>query len=221
MDSGEAVSPRFGGPWIYFRSVPDVKSLSWNQPLALRRITMNGGVANEVFRDAGIDVACASGRPEICVLARLRSKVLSFYSFDHAKGQGGEIAHMEFDSIFPPSFDLSPDGSEIAAVDPKGVGNRIRRIPLNGSNVSEVEVPGRKALNVLFWAADGKGWFVSSVTSSNGQYLLHVNPRGESQVLFEQPQDALDTLGVPSHDGKRLAFLQWTNASNVWLIDNF
>jgi len=221
MDSGEAVSPRFGGPWIYFRSVPDVKSLSWNQPLAIRRISMTGGVSNEVIRDAGIDVGCASGRPEICVLARLRSKVLTFYSFDHAKGQGGEIGHMEFDSSRPPSFDLSPDGSEIAAVDPKGMGNRIRRIPLNGSNVSEVEVPGRKELSVLFWAADGKGWFVSSVTPNNGQYLLHVNPRGESQVLFEQPQDALETLGVPSHDGKHLAFLQWTNASNVWLIDNF
>jgi DNA-binding winged helix-turn-helix (wHTH) protein/Tol biopolymer transport system component len=221
MDSGEAVYPRFGGPWIYFRSVPDVKSLSWTQPLALRRIPINGGASNEVIQDAGMDVSCASGRPEICVLARLRSKVLTFYSFDHAKGEGGEIARMEFDSIFPPGFDLSPDGSEIAAVDPKGMGNRIRRIPLNGSNGSEVEVSGRKELNVLFWAADGKGWFVSSVTPSNGQYLLHVNPRGESHVLFEQPQDSLDTLGVPSHDGKHLAFLQWTNASNVWMIDNF
>ncbi len=221
MDSGEAAYPRFGGPWIYFRSVPDIKSLSWNQPLSVRRIPMNGGVSNEVIRDAGIDVGCASGRPDICVLARLKSKVLTFYSFDHATGQGGEIAHMEFDSIFPPSFDLSPDGSEIAAVDPQGGGNRIRRIPLNGGNVSEVEVPGRKELSVLLWAADGKGWFASSVTPNNGQYLLHVNLRGESQVLFEQPQDALETLGVPSHDGRHLAFLQWTNASNVWMIDNF
>ena len=121
----------------------------------------------------------------------------------------------------PPSFRPSPDASEIAAVDPKGMGNRIRHIPLNGGNVSEVEVSGRKGLNVLFWAADGKGWFVSSVTPSNGQNLFaHANPRGDSQVLFEQPQDALDTFGVPSHDGKRLAFLQWTNPSNVWMIDN-
>jgi hypothetical protein len=184
-------------------------------------MAMNGGVSHEVIRDAGIDVGCASGRPEICVLARLTNKVLTFYSFDHAKGQGAEIASMEFDSGVPPSFDLSPDGSEIAAVDPKGMGNRIRRIQLNGGNVSEVEVLGRKELNVLFWAADGKGWFVSSVTPNNGQYLLHVNPRGESKVLFEQPQDALDTWGVPSHDGKYLAFLRWTNASNVWMIDDF
>jgi hypothetical protein len=147
--------------------------------------------------------------------------VLTFYRFDHAKGQGGEIGRMEFDSRWSPSFDLSPDGSEIAAVDPKGIGNRIRRIPINGGNTSEVEVPGRKALEVLFWAADGKGWFVSSVMPGNGSCLLHVNPRGESKVLFEQPQDGLMTWGVPSHDGKQLAFLRWNNGTNVWMIEDF
>jgi hypothetical protein len=128
---------------------------------------------------------------------------------------------MEYDSRLSPSFGLSPDGSEIAALDPRGIGNRIRRIRLNGGDVSEVEVPGRKEMEVLFWASDGKGWFVSSVTPNNGEYLLHVNPRGESQVLFEQPQDGLTTWGIPSHDGKRLALLQWTKASNVWMIDDF
>jgi hypothetical protein len=128
---------------------------------------------------------------------------------------------MEFDSRLSPSFELSPDGSEIAAVDPKGIGNRIRRIPLDGGNASEVEVPGRKELTVLFWAAGGKGWFVSSTTPGNGAYLLHVNPGGESQVLFEQPQDGLDTWGIPSHDGQHLAFLRWTTATNVWMIDDF
>src|ERR1035438_5197745 len=106
-------------------------------------------------------------------------------------------------------------------LDPKGIGNRIRRIPLDGGNVSEVEVPGRKELEVIFWAADGKGWFVSSVTPNNGEYLLHVNPRGESQVLFEQPEDGRTTWGMPSHDGKHLAFLRWTAATNVWMIDDF
>jgi hypothetical protein len=182
---------------------------------------MNGGASSDVIRDAGIDVGCAAERPEICVLARLRGKVLTFYRFDHAKGQGGEVGHMEFDSRLSPSFKLSPDGSEIAAVDPQGIGNRIRRIPLNGGSASEVEVPGRKGLEVLFWATGGKGWYVSSTTPANGQYLLHVSPAGESQVLYEQALDGLDTWGIPSPDGKHLAFLRWTNATNVWIIDDF
>jgi hypothetical protein len=222
MVSEEAFYPRFAGSWIYFRSVPPAgKGLSWNQPLTLRRIPLNGGASNDVIRDAGIDVGCASGRPDICVLARLKNKVLTFYHFDHAAGQGGEIGHMEFDSASSPSFDVSPDGSEIAALDPQGSGNRIRRIPLNGGSFSAVDVPGRKKLETLFWAADGKGWFASSVTPTNGEYVLHVNSSGESKVLVEQPQDGRQTWGVPSHDGKHLAFLRWTNASNVWMIDNF
>ena len=221
MDTEDAEYPRFGGPWIYFRLAPAGGTISWTEPVPLRRMPLNGGAANDVMRDAGIDVGCASDRPEICVLARLRGKVLTFYHFDHAKREGGEIGNMEFESRDPPSFGLSPDGSQIAALDPKALGNRIRLFPLNGANSSEVEVPGRRKLGVLSWAADGKGWFVSSTMPNNGQNLLHVNPSGESQVLFEQPQDGLETWGVPSHDGKHLAFLRWTNPTNIWMIDDF
>ncbi len=221
MDAEDAEYPRFGGPWIYFRVAPADGTISWTEPLHLRRMPLNGGASNDVMRDAGIDVACASDRPEICVLARLRGKVLKFYHFDHAKGEGGEIGNMEFESRRPPGFGISPDGSQIAVPDPKALGNRIRLIPLNGGNASEVEVPGRRKLEVLSWGADGKGWFVSSTMPGNGENLLHVNPSGESQVLFEQPQDGMETWGVPSHDGKHLAFLRWTNPTNIWMIDDF
>jgi hypothetical protein len=128
---------------------------------------------------------------------------------------------MEYDSRLYPSFGVSPDGSEIAAIDPEGIGDGIRRIPLNGDIPSEVQVRGRKQLEVLFWASDGQGWFVSSVTPSNGEYLLHVDLQGESQVLYKQPQDGRDTWGIPSHNGKHLAFLEWSEGKNVWMIDNF
>jgi hypothetical protein len=221
MDSQETLYPRFGGPWIYFRSVPANTPMSWIEPVTLRRIPMEGGASTEVMRDVGIDIGCAYQRPELCVLARLKNKVLTCYRFDHAKGQGGEIAHMAYDSGLSPSFGLSPDGSEIAAVDRQGSVNRIRRIPVNGGNATEVDVPGHKEFAVLFWAADGKGWFIASKTASNGEYLLHVDPRGASQVLFEQPSDGRNTWGVPSPDGKHLAFLRWTSTSNVWIIDDF
>ena len=221
MDSEGDEFPRFGGPWIYFHSVPAGDRISWNQPLGLRRIPENGGASNQVLRDTGIDIGCADQKPEICALVRLTGRTLTFYRFDHAKGQGPEIGRMEFNSRLFPSFGLSPDGSEIAVVDPKGTGNRIRRIPLDGGAYSEVEVTGRKGLEILYWAADGKGWFVSSVTPGNGEYLLHVSPRGDSQVLYEQPQDGRDTFGIPSHNGKQLAFLEWTAAKTIWMIDDF
>jgi hypothetical protein len=216
MDSENDEMARFGGPWIYFRSVPVGEQISWDKPLGLRRIS-----SGEVLREAGIEVSCAAGRPEICVLVRLKDKTLTFYHFDHAKGPGAEIAHMEYDSSSFPSFEISPDGSEIATVNQKGIGNRVRLIPLNGGDYSEVELHGRKTLDALHWAADGKGWFIASHTPGNGEYLLHVSRQGESQVLFEQTEDGRDTWGIPSHDGKHLAFLQWTYVKNVWMIDGF
>jgi len=221
MDSGEAVDPQFGGPWIYYRSVPLGGRTSWNQPSTMRRLPSNGGASSDVLRDVGMDIGCASAQPRICVLERLSGNVLTFYRFDHDKGQGAEIGHMEFESSRSPYFEVSPDGSEIAAVDQRGAGNRIRRIPMNGGAASEVEVPGRRVLAGLRWASDGKGWFVNSPTPDNGEYLLHVNLRGESKVLYEQPEDGRTTYGIPSHDGKHLAFLRWTAATNVWMIDDF
>jgi hypothetical protein len=127
---------------------------------------------------------------------------------------------MEFDSPERPDWEVSPDGGEVAAVDSRGQGNRIRRIPLNGGDSSEVELPGRKGLENLFWAADGKGWFVSS-QAPTGEDLLHVNPHGNSQVLFEQPDAGRITWGIPSHNGKQLALLRWISSKNVWMIDGF
>jgi hypothetical protein len=214
-DSGEDLNPTFGGAWIYFHSVPAGERLAWNKPVEIRRISAGGGASSEVIRNVGVDVGCASARPEVCVLARLTGKTLAFYRFGH------DGVRMEFDSRLSPSFAVSADGSEMGVVDPSGMGNRIRRIPLNGAPASEVTVAGRKGLETLFPAEAGKGWFVSSLTPTNGEYLLNVSPTGESHVLYEQPEDGRNTWGIPSHSGKQLAFLRWTAAKNVWMIDGF
>ncbi len=218
-DAGEDASPKFGGRWIYFRSLPLGSRVAWDKPLGLRRLPAEGGASTEVLRDVGIDIDCAASHPEICVLVRLRGKTLGFRHFDHTRGEGAEIGSMEFDSRLFPVFQLSPDGSELAVLNPKGAGNRVRRISMKDGAWSEVEVPGRKELESLFWSPDGKGWYISSTTASNGEYLLHVSLKGESHVLFEQPDDGRDTWGIPSHDGKHLAFLEWKAPKNVWIID--
>jgi DNA-binding winged helix-turn-helix (wHTH) protein/Tol biopolymer transport system component len=221
MDSGEQLNPSFGGPWIYFRSMALGEENSWTKPATIRRMPASGGASVEVLRGPGIEVDCATAQPDVCIVARLEQKKLSFYRFDHQTGQGNEIAGMDFDSKLIPQFALSPQGSEIAVVDPKEQANRIRRISMTAGHDSEVEVTGRKGIESLFWAPDGKGWFAASLTPSNGEYLLRVDERGGSFVLFEEKTDGRITWGVPSHDGKKLAFLQWTSAANVWLIDNF
>jgi len=220
MDSEEDQCPRFGGEWIYFFSLPLGRRLASDEPNHIRRIPMAGGASSEVLAGVGIDMSCAARRPDTCVVSRLTGKTLAFYRFDPARGPGAEIGRMEFDSPSRPDWEVSPDGSEVAAVDSRGQGNRIRRIPLGGGHSSEVELPGRKGLANLFWAADGKGWFVAS-QAPTGEYLLHVNPQGDCQVLFEQPDAGRVTWGIPSYDGKQLAWLRWISSKNVWMIDGF
>jgi len=219
-DLGDADFPVFGGPWIYFYSLPSGTKLVWDKPVEIRRIAADGGASVPVLNEVGPGIACAERNPSVCVLARLRGKVLSFYHFDHANGPGSEFGHMDFDTSLWPEFSLSPDGSKVVAIDPGGDGNRLRVIPVDGSPASDVQLSGRKGLENPFWAADGKGWFVSSL-APGGVYLLHVSPNGESQVIFEQPQNGRVTWGIPSHDGKHLAYLRWTAARNIWMIDGF
>jgi len=219
-DSGEDTQPKFGGQWIYFFSLPLGSPLIWNKPLAIRRIPIEGGASVGVLDEAGTDVACADQHPEICVLVRLRGKIASFYHFSHTGGPGSFIGQFDFDSGLPPEFVVSPDGTEIAVADPSGAGNRIRRIPLNGSAQSVIEVRGGKGLENPFWAADGKGLFVSTLAPV-GVNLLHVNLKGDSQVLFEQQDMGRQTWGIPSHNGKQLAFMRWSATRNIWMIDNF
>ena len=220
MDSEEDQCPKFGGEWIYFFSLPLGVRLASNESNRIRRIPIGGGASSEALTGVGIDISCAARRPGTCAVSRLTGKTLAFYHFDPARGQGSEIGQMEFDSPSRPDWGVSPDGLEIAAVDSRGQGNRIRRIPLDGGSVSEVALPGRKGLANLFWAADGKGWFVASLAPT-GEYLLHVNPQGDSQVLFEQPDAGRVTWGIPSHSGKQLALLRWISSKNIWMIDGF
>lgn len=220
MDSDEDEFPKFGGAWVYFFSLPRGGRLSAKEPVSIRKLPAAGGASSEVMKDVGVDVNCAMAHPDICVVAHLRDKQLTFYRFDAVKGQGAEISAMPFSSSDRPDFGVSPDGTEVATVTSGGEQNRIRRISVKDGRSSEVEVAGRKGLENLFWASDGKGWFVASQATA-GQYLLHVNSKGESSVLFEQPDPGLITWGVPSRDGRKLAFLRWTSPKNVWSINDF
>jgi dipeptidyl aminopeptidase/acylaminoacyl peptidase len=221
MDSGETQGLHFGGAWIYYHSLPAGGNMLWDQPVAVRRIPIRGGASSEVMKGVGLEIDCSLSRPEICVVGQLENKILTFYRFDHEKGRGAEVGRLPYDSRRSPSFAVSPDGSEVAAIDPKGSGNWIRRIPFNGGPSSEVELRGRKELTALYWAPDGKGWVAASTTPNNGEYLLHVDLHGDSQILYEQREDGRDTWGIPSHNGKQLAFLRWIAPKDVWMIDNF
>ena len=73
-----------------------------------------------------------------------------------------------------------------------------------------------------FWAADGRGLFVSAGTGL-GATLLYVDLEGRGQVIWRQRFSIINypARGIPSPDGRYLAVLAFSTDSNVWLLENF
>ena len=120
------------------------------------------------------------------------------------------------------SWDLSPDGSSISLVSSDDQQGRIQVLSLNGKGSFTVAVKEWPHLVAANWAADGKGWFVSS-WSEGVDALLFVNLKGQAQVLWQQPTllPWTATWGIPSPDGRYIAFAASTLSGNAWMMENF
>ncbi len=114
-------------------------------------------------------------------------------------------------------WDLSPDGSQIAIVlASEREEGRIRILNLADASTHDVSVNGWTQFQSLDWSPGGQGWYISS-RSALGANLLYVDLRGRTRVLRQQP-GSFQTWGIPSHNGRHLAFLEWTSISNVWIV---
>ena len=85
------------------------------------------------------------------------------------------------------------------------------------------EVPVEPAwghLQSVAWAADGKGFFVTS-WSPDSMNLLHVGLDGKVTPLLRNGHRQWMRGPLPSPDGKYLAFQTQTTDSNVWMLERF
>jgi hypothetical protein len=90
---------------------------------------------------------------------------------------------------------------------------------LDGSQ-RNVAVQGWGDLNHINWSADGLGWYVSSEMAS-ATTLLYVDLSGSPTILLREPGFFSETWGIPSPDGKHLAFLHSTSGNNAWMLEGF
>ena len=86
----------------------------------------------------------------------------------------------------------------------------------------EVNVKGWNGFSDLFWAADGKGLFVSQYQTGTRK-LLYVDLEGRADVLRDLKLSGgiYWTWGTPSPDGRYQALLGYTLMTNVWMLENF
>ena len=165
------------------------------------------------------DIRCARLPARLCVISEREPRQQVFYGFDLVQGKRRELTRIDVNpAVGGYHWDVSPDGSRIAVTMGSGRESRIRILSLVGG-VRDVVVNGWNGFQSLDWSADGTGLYVSS-QSPQAATLLYSDLEGHAQVLWHQ-DGIFKTWGIPSPDGRHLAFLEWTSANNVWLIENF
>jgi len=160
---------------------------------------------------------CASKSDAGCMAEQIEGKDSVFYRLDLVHGKGERLGAVEGVSD---SF-LSFDGSRIAVVRAKGHEGQIQVLTLSDHAWHEISLePAWGQLQNIGWAADGKGFFVTSRLPDSFD-LLNVTLTGKVRLLFRN--GARESLGnpIPSPDGKHLAYEGRTTDSNIWMLENF
>ena len=183
----------------------------------LMRVAVNGGTPEEVPIGGNVDeFRCASDTRHRCVLRSTEGQSRIYYELDPVRGKGRELARIRSSSEVLGDWDVSPDGTEVAIPNHDARGGRIRVVALEPNDKEprehEVILPEVSGLRGLVWAADGRHWF-ASIDTSIGNQLLYVNREGGFHSLGD-----IQGWAVPSPDGRHMAFLNRTIASNVWLL---
>ncbi len=232
--AGESTSRgRFSpdGAWLLY--VAGSAQSNWR----LMRMAVAGGPSEVVIEGQDLEnYYCTPASGDRCVVAEREQDQLVFYAFDPAQKlpPGGirrsdlrELARTDYNPI---DWGLSPDGASIAMVRPSNREGRIRVIPLPGRGQAgagtgaapahDVLVEGWTNLFNLNWAADGAGWYICSRSDPEGANFLYVDLKGHATVLQSQ-QGVEPFWGIPSPDGRHLAFSKATFTENAWLIENF
>jgi Tol biopolymer transport system component len=144
----------------------------------------------------------------------LDSQHFAFSALDIVQGKRQKLFTMPASWDAHGDWDVSPDGSQVAAVSPLSSQPEIRVAELTSGKTQELLLPMTTAVRAINWLPSGKGWIVATSTAS-GNELVYVDAKGMPRPLRET---ANYSWGVPSPDGTRLAFADKDLDSNVWLL---
>jgi Tol biopolymer transport system component/DNA-binding winged helix-turn-helix (wHTH) protein len=209
------------GKWILYYD-PSTPIERWNARVGVTRVPLAGGPSETVMEEQGLYVFhCTRPPADRCIAGVMHRKELIIYALDVIKGKGPELVHIPVDTdVELPHLDLAPDGKSIAFVSLNTLPGRIRLISLLDGSQREVEVKGWNSLNHINWAADGKGFYVSSEMAV-ATTLLYVDLNGDATILVRQPGLFTETWGIPSPDGKHLAIMKYNYGNNAWMLEGF
>jgi len=216
------IRPRMSpdGNWVLYYDPPGINS--WNERVRIARVPLAGGPTETVMEEQGLYAfRCTRPPANRCIAGVLHPKELIVYALDPIKGRGPELVRIPVNAdVEAPNLDLSPDGKSIAFISLNMFAGKIRVISLLDGSQRDIDVEGWNSLNHISWATDGKGWYVSSELAL-ASTLLYVDLSGNPTILLREPGLFTEIWGIPSPDGKHLAFLRYNSGNNAWALEGF
>jgi eukaryotic-like serine/threonine-protein kinase len=186
----------------------------------LMRASLDGGPSQLVLEAPNIiNFQCSRAPTSVCLLSQAEPKDYSFSVFDPMKGTMRQAAKLE-ETPSGWNWGLSPDGTLIAAVQIGATQHQIRLISLAGQPAREITVKNWNNFMSLDWAADGKGFFISSNPTGRLDTVLYVDLAGNATPLW-QVKNFEAAWTIPSHNGKYVAIPAPTTECNAWMVENF
>jgi dipeptidyl aminopeptidase/acylaminoacyl peptidase len=148
------------GNWVLAITWP--KPGDSKEPDRLMRIPLKGGLPELVTTTLQGAIFCARPPATLCVLGERTEdrKELIFTSIDPLKGRGGELTRFDVDpAVAQWLFDVSPDGTRLAVSN--NLQGPIHILSLRGHAEQMIPAKFSYLMGNFFWAADGKGLYVS------------------------------------------------------------
>jgi eukaryotic-like serine/threonine-protein kinase len=179
------------------------------------RANSDGSDARLVWKEDELDEwRCPLVSGTNCVLRQTDGhQMFIFYLLDPVRGKGRELARSIYTPTIYGDWALSPDGAVAAIPNHDAQSPSIRLVRLDGTGgESEIKIREASQLWGICWAPDGKGFFAEARTPAQ-HWLEYIRLSGEVHLLRETTGN---TWGVPSPDGKKLAFVDATIERNVF-----
>ena len=200
------------GKWILFTEFAGSPS----HAVGIFGVPSSGGKPRQLRTTGAVDeFHCSVSSMGSCVVRETDGKEFVFISLDPIQGMQQEVARIPWRPTMLGDWSVSPDGSAVAMAnhDPENPGLQLIHLSSHSSTPpSTIPVRGFGEVCEPTWSADAKGFFVETKTTS-GYNLLYVDLAGHAKLLRQSP---IAIWGVPSRDGKKLAFPSVTVTSNVW-----
>jgi eukaryotic-like serine/threonine-protein kinase len=218
----EAWMPRASSDGMSILYLTSPQGLASASVVRVMRVRLSAGVPQLVMEVPRLgNMACPRPPSDVCFLSQLSEdgKKVIFSAFDPLQGKAHEVLTLDVHPGLVYNWMPSPDGSRIVFADYNPLEGRIRLLSLKGELERNLVVKGWAGFNSVDWAADGKSFFVSS-QSPTSSTLLRVDMQGHATPLWDQ-RGTWRTWAIAAPNGRELAIMGMTSASNVWMIENF